>query len=95
MINAIGFLALLAAAYMLINYRGSQSRELDQLIALEDQAEQLRKRCTYDSNMRDKNTRQRNHLLVKIARKRKEMATEHKFRAHDINRMLTARRNPG
>jgi hypothetical protein len=92
MVTAIGFIALLAASYLMMNYLGSPSRELDQLIAMEEQAEQLRKRCTYDSNMRDRNTRQRNQLLVRIARKRQALASEHKLQAREINRALRARR---
>ena len=92
MVLAAGFLALLAASYLMLNYVGSQSRALDQLIAMEDQAEQLRKRRAYDSLAREKAVRKRNQLLVRIARKRRDIAAERKLRADDINRMMVARR---
>lgn len=92
MVTSIGLIAMLAVSYLMMSYLGSPSRELDQLIAMEEQAERLRKRCTYDSDMRDKNTRQRNQLLVRIARKRQALASEQKLQAREINRMLLARR---
>ena len=92
MVLAVGFIALLAASYLMLNYMGSQSRELDRLIAMENRAEELRKRKVYDSRTREKAVRERNQLLVKIARSRREIAVERKLRAHDINRMLVARR---
>ena len=92
MITSIGFVALLIASYVMLNYVGSQGRELDQLIAMEDQAEQLRKRRAYDSLAREKAVRKRNQLLVRIARKRRDIAAERKLRADDINRMMVARR---
>ncbi len=92
MVASISFIALFVASYMMMNYMVSHSREVDQLIALEEQAEQLRRRCAYDADHRNKNTRQRNQLLVKIARKRKAIATERKVGAREINRMVAARR---
>ena len=92
MVLAVGFMALLAASYLMLSFLGSQSRELDQLISLENRAEELRKRRIYEPLGREKAVLERNQLLVKIARKRRDMAAHQKLRAQDINRMLVARR---
>ena len=83
MVTSIGFVALLVASYMMLNFVGSQGRALDQLIAMEDQAEQLRRRCAYDARLQERNVRQRNQLLVKIARRRKALASERNLSSHE------------
>ena len=92
MVTAMGVLALVAVFYVAINYRGSRSRELDQLIALEDRAELLRKRSTFNAQVREKNVRARNRTMLKIAQKRRELVRARKVRAADLNRMVVARR---
>ena len=92
MVTAMGVLALVAVFYVAMNYRGSRSRELDQLIALEDRAELLRKRSTFNVQVREKNVRARNRTMLKIAQKRRELVRARKVRAADLNRMVVARR---
>ena len=92
MVILVGFVALLAASYMMINYLNSQSRELDQLIALEQRAEALRKSYVYSSLDREKSVRQRNRALLKLARRRQAMAADRHLNQHSLNRMLAARR---
>ena len=89
---AIALMALLAGSYLFVNFYASRSRELDQLIALENQAEVLRKRCTYNARGREKSVKQRNQTLARIARKRKQVVQHQRIRSVDLNRMVVARR---
>lgn len=89
---ALGLLTILLASYLLMSFKNSRSRELDQLIALENQAETLRKRCTYNAVKREKSVKQRNQTLAKIARKRKQLVQQQRIRSVDLNRMVVARR---
>ncbi len=90
--TAIGLLALLAVSFGMISYLGAQSRELDQLIALEDRAEQLREHYPAKALVRDNVIRALNRTMLKIAHKRRELVRARRLRATDLNRLVVARR---
>ena len=88
----VGFVALVAAVGVMKRYLSSQSRELDQLIALEDRAETLRKSYVYNSLDAERVVRQRNRALVKLARRRQMLAADRHLDQLGLNRILAARR---
>ena len=92
MVTLAGLLAMLVASFLMMRYLNSQSRALDELIALEDRAETLRKSYVYSSLDREKAIRQRNRTLVKLARRRQALAEERLWDQASVNRMLAARR---
>ena len=92
MTTLAGLMAMLAGIYLVLSYVKSGSRELDELIALEEKAEQLRKRNVYSAEVKTKSVQERNRVLVKLARRRREVVSGRKIRSHELNRMIAARR---
>ena len=92
MLTGFGLLVLLVAGFLIFFYLNSQSRELDQLIALEDRAETLRKRCAYHPLGKDRSVMQRNRVLIELARRRQAVAHNNHLASSDLNRLLAARR---
>ena len=88
----VGLVALIVASFMIIHYLNSQSRALDELIALEDKAELLRKSYVYDSLDREHSVRQRKRALLKLVRRRQALAAERLWDQQSIDRLLVARR---
>ena len=92
MVIIVGLVALAVASFMIVRYLNSQSRALEELIALEDRAESLRKSYVYNSLDRERSVRQRKRALLNLARRRQALAAERLWDQQSIDRLLVARR---